>query len=100
MTTAVGDPSPGGRQRGPDSLDVALIHVASMSNLFAALGWHLIDLIGHPAECARVRSGDRRLAEACALESIRMAQRSIMSRYVVKPVELDVLESLLAQSLQ
>jgi cytochrome P450 len=72
------------------SLDLALIHVASMSNLFAALGWHLIDLIGHPAERARVRSGDMRLAEACALESIRMAQRSIMSRYVVKPVELDV----------
>jgi cytochrome P450 len=70
--------------------DVALIHIASMSNLFAALGWALVDLLDHPAEAARAVAGDRAWAEACALESIRLAQRSIMARYVLAPVTLDV----------
>ena len=70
--------------------DVALIHVASMSNLFAALGWALVDLLAHPDAAARVVAGDRAWAEACTLESIRLAQRSIMSRYVLSPVNLDV----------
>lgn len=70
--------------------DVALIHVASMSNLFAALGWMLIDLLEHPDESARVGAGDRTRAEVCALESTRLAQRSIMARYVVQPVIIDV----------
>ena len=35
-------------------------------------------------------SGNLRFAETCALESIRMAQRSIVSRFVVEPVALDV----------
>ena len=39
--------------------DVALIHVASMSNLFAALGWALVDLLAHPLEASRVAAGDR-----------------------------------------
>ncbi len=71
-------------------LDVALVHVASMSNLFAALGWMLIDLWAHPVELERVRGGDRARAEVCALESTRLAQRSIMARFVVKPVTIDV----------
>ncbi len=69
--------------------DVALVHIASMSNLFAALAWALLDLVEHPAERDRVRAGDQARAEQCALESTRLAQRSIMSRYVLKPVELD-----------
>jgi cytochrome P450 len=81
---------PSDQSRAGIGTDIALIHVASMSNLFAALGWHLVDLLTHPDEAAGVRSGDRRLAEACALESIRMAQRSIMSRYVIHPVNMDV----------
>ena len=72
------------------ALDVALIHIASMSNLFAALGWGMIDLLAHPEEAALVRSGDQKLAEACALESVRLAQRSIMARYVLKSVTMDV----------
>ena len=72
------------------AMDVALIHVASMSNLFAALGWMLVDLLMHPDELERVRNGDRARAEVCALESIRMAQRSIMARSVLAPVTLDV----------
>jgi cytochrome P450 len=71
------------------ALDVALIHIASMSNLFAALGWALVDLLDHPEELERVRSGDRSLAETCSLESTRLAQRSIMARYVTEPVALD-----------
>jgi cytochrome P450 len=77
------------RARGV-ALDVALVHVASMSNLFAALGWMVIDLLTHPDEVERVRAGDRARAEVCALESTRLAQRSIMARYVVKPVTFDV----------
>jgi cytochrome P450 len=72
------------------AMDVALIHVASMSNLFAAVGWMLIDLLTHPDEVVRVRAGDRARAEVCALESTRLAQRSIMARYVTAPVTIDV----------
>ncbi len=71
------------------ALDVALIHIASMSNLAAALGWALIDLIEHPAQLHRVVAGDADLAQRCALESTRLAQRSIMSRAVLSPVSLD-----------
>jgi cytochrome P450 len=69
--------------------DVALLHIASMSNLFAALGWAIVDLLEHPAERDRIVAGDTERAEQCALESTRLAQRSIMSRYVLAPVSLD-----------
>ncbi|HZC93615.1 MAG TPA: cytochrome P450 [Mycobacterium sp.] len=69
--------------------DVALIHIASMSNLAAALGWVLVDVLEHPAHLARVVAGDADLAQRCALESTRLAQRSIMSRAVLSPVTLD-----------
>ena len=71
------------------AMDVALVHIASMSNLFAALGWAVVDLLEHPDEARRVASGDRPRAEQCALESIRLAQRSIMARYVTGEVSLD-----------
>ena len=77
------------RRRGV-ALDVALIHIASMSNLAAALGWVLVDLIGHPAERIKVAAGDVALAEQCALESTRLAQRSIMPRYVLAELEFAV----------
>lgn len=70
-------------------LDVALIHIASMSNLMAALGWAMVDLIEHPAELEAVVGGDGDLAQRCAMESTRLAQRSIMSRAVLAPVDLD-----------
>ena len=76
------------RMRGI-ALDVALIHIASMSNLMAALGWALVDLIEHPEQAERVAAGDRDLAQRCALESTRMAQRSIMSRAVLEPFTFD-----------
>jgi cytochrome P450 len=71
-------------------LDVTLIHVASMSNLFAALGWHLVDLMEQPDDAEQVRQGDVALAETCALESTRLAQRSIMARFTLAPVTLDL----------
>ncbi|MEO8813904.1 MAG: hypothetical protein ABI307_01380 [Mycobacterium sp.] len=71
------------------ALDVALIHVASMSNLSAALGWALVDLTEHPIERAQVLAGDAESAAHCALESTRLAQRSIMARTVMKPVSFD-----------
>jgi cytochrome P450 len=71
------------------ALDVALIHIASMSNLAAALGWALVDLLEHPTHLVRVRLGDNDFAQRCALESTRLAQRSIMTRAVLSPVEFD-----------
>jgi cytochrome P450 len=71
------------------ALDVALIHIASMSNLMAALGWAFVDLLEHPTHLRRVADGDRDLAQRCALESTRMAQRSIMSRALLAPVDFD-----------
>lgn len=76
------------RRRGA-ALDVVLVHVASMSNLNAALGWALVDLLEHPDALARVRAGDEAYASRCALESTRLAQRSIMSRHVLQPVSVD-----------
>ena len=71
------------------ALDVALIHIASMSNLMAALGWAFVDLLEHPTHLRSVADGDEDLARRCALESTRMAQRSIMSRAVLAPVDFD-----------
>ena len=68
--------------------DVALIHIASMSNLFAAMGWMLVDLLTRPHAALRVAQGDGDWTKRSALESTRLAQRSIMSRYVLKPIEL------------
>jgi cytochrome P450 len=71
------------------ALDVALIHIASMSNLAAALGWALVDLLEHPTQLARVLLGDNDFTQRCALESTRLAQRSIMTRTVLSPVHFD-----------
>ena len=74
------------------ALDVALIHIASMSNLAAALGWALVDLLEHPTQLARMRLGGpdtADFAQRCALESTRLAQRSIMTRTVLSPVDFD-----------
>ncbi|TPG31412.1 cytochrome P450 [Mycolicibacterium hodleri] len=76
------------RRRGI-AMDVALIHIASMSNLMAALGWAIVDLLGHPEQLRLVVAGDADLAQRCALESTRLAQRSIMARAVVEPVAFD-----------
>ena len=71
------------------AMDVALIHIASMSNLMAALGWALVDLVEHPAAARLVAAGDADLAQRCALESTRLAQRSIMARSVLETIAFD-----------
>ena len=71
------------------ALDAALVHIASLSKLVAAIGWFLVDLLEHPGLVARVRDGDRGATDAAALESIRLAQRSIMTRRVLRPVSFD-----------
>jgi cytochrome P450 len=55
----------------------------------AALGWALVDLIEHPDDARRVAAGDREYAQRCALESTRLAQRSIMARAVMETVSFD-----------
>jgi cytochrome P450 len=65
--------------------DVILVHLGSMSNLFAALGWTIVHLLLHPEVQARVRAGEVGLLERCALESTRLGQRSIMLRTVLRP---------------
>jgi cytochrome P450 len=65
--------------------DVILVHIGSMSNLFAATGWTIAQLATHPDVLARVRDGDLALLERCALESTRLGQRSIMLRAVLAP---------------
>ena len=69
--------------------DVVLVHLGSMSNLFAALGWYLIDVATRPEILDAVRTGDRDLTERAAMESLRMSQRSVMMRAVSKPCEID-----------
>ncbi|MFT5203239.1 MAG: cytochrome P450 [Candidatus Aldehydirespiratoraceae bacterium] len=70
--------------------DAALVHIGSMSNLFAAVGWSIVHLAGRPELVARVQAGDRDLAERCALESIRIAQRSIMLREVLQSTSVSI----------
>jgi cytochrome P450 len=65
--------------------DVVLVHLGSMSNLFSALGWLLVDVLARPQLLTAVRAGDAELTERCSMESIRVAQRSIMMRAVVRP---------------
>jgi cytochrome P450 len=69
--------------------DVIVIHLGAQSNLYAALAWTLVNLLLHPDALARVRSGDDAFLERCAYESIRLAQRSLTLRQVLRPVELD-----------
>ena len=70
--------------------DVVLLHVATMTNLFAALGWTICLVLLDPAVHARVEAGaDRGLLDRCALEAVRIGQRSIMMRSVLQPCEID-----------
>jgi cytochrome P450 len=69
--------------------DVVLLHIATMTNLFAALGWTLAQLTLDRRTLARVAAGDAQLLERCALESTRIGQCSLMSRTVMNELELD-----------
>ena len=69
--------------------DVMVLHMGAQSNLYAALAWTFVNLMLRPELIGPVRDGDDALLEQCANESIRMAQRSITLRQVLKPVEVD-----------
>ena len=72
--------------------DIILLHMASMSNLFAAIGWTLVHLAEHPQVLARIRARaapDQDLASKCAMESIRIAQQSIVLRTVLSTLMID-----------
>jgi cytochrome P450 len=69
--------------------DVVLIHLGAQSNLYAALAWTLVQLLLHPDVLARVRAGDDDLLERAASESIRLAQRSLTLRQVLRPLDFD-----------
>jgi cytochrome P450 len=68
--------------------DVIMLHLGSQSNLYAALAWTLIEIIQHPALLDRIRAGDDILLEQCVNESIRLAQRSITLRLVLRPLDI------------
>lgn len=68
--------------------DVMLLHMGAQSNLYAALAWTLVDLLLRPELLARVAAGDDELLEQCANESIRIAQRSLTLRRVMRPLEV------------
>jgi cytochrome P450 len=67
----VTDPAPG------IAGDVVLLHIATMTNLFAALAWSLAQVLLHPTDTP---------LEQCAFEAVRLGQRSIMLREVLRPL--------------
>ncbi|MCA9510155.1 MAG: cytochrome P450 [Myxococcota bacterium] len=75
-------PSPE-RERGIGR-DVVLVHMGAQSNLFAATAWTLVHLLERPALLAAVRGGDLDLLDRCSYESIRLRQRSIVLRMVLR----------------
>ena len=64
--------------------DVIIPQLVSQSNLYAAMSWTLVNLLLNPRWQTAVRE-DRAAFETCALESIRLAQRSLTLRKVMQP---------------
>lgn len=69
--------------------DVMLVHMGSQSNLFAAMAWTIVHLLERPALLEAIRDGDDDLLERCAHESIRLRQRSIVLRRILRPCVLE-----------
>lgn len=69
--------------------DVVLLHVATMTNLVAALGWTLAHSVLDADVLAAAADGDRAVVERVAIDALRRHQRSIMMRTVLRPVEID-----------
>ena len=58
-----------------------LLHVATMTNLFAAIGWTLCLVLLDPESAStRSRPPIAAFLDRCALEAVRIGQRSIMLR--------------------
>ncbi len=69
--------------------DVIVLHLGSQSNLFAALAWTLVNLLQSPEDLAAVLGGEDALLDRYAYESIRVAQRSITMRQVLRPIDFE-----------
>jgi cytochrome P450 len=69
--------------------DVVLVHMGSMSNLFAANAWTFIHLVDRPQLLEAIRGGDEALLVRAAHESIRLRQRSIVLRRALRDFEFD-----------
>ncbi|HXJ34766.1 MAG TPA: cytochrome P450 [Candidatus Eisenbacteria bacterium] len=89
--------------------NVMILHLASLANLYASLAWTLVNLLQFPehraaveGEAAAIGGGnpnglvrDQRalaelvLLESCAMESIRLAQRSLTLRKVMRPCSVE-----------
>jgi cytochrome P450 len=103
-----GDPEPVRHDRV--AKNVMILHLASLANLYASLAWTLVNLLLHPqhradveaeADAVAARYGrdrflrdqralaDMSLLESCAMESIRLAQRSITLRKVMRPCRIE-----------
>jgi cytochrome P450 len=102
LHAAYGDQPPDARHARA-AKDVMILHLASQTNLYAAMAWTFINLLRFPdhrraveAECAAMHGmppDARALAsltrlEQCAYESIRLAQRSLTLRKVLQPCEV------------
>lgn len=61
--------------------DLVLLHLATMTNLFAAIGWAITWCTAHGV-------ADDDLDDA-AYEAVRLGQRSIMLREVLRPISFD-----------
>lgn len=91
------------------AIDVFVLQVASLANLYSAISWLLINLAAHPDECRKIReqaadiqrqSPDEAfstspqllarwtLVDDAVQESLRLAQKSITLRKVLNPVSI------------
>lgn len=70
------------------ALDALLVHMGSMSNLYAANAWTVIHLLERPDLAAAVCDGDEALLERCTHEAIRLHQRSIVLRRATRATTL------------
>lgn len=70
--------------------DVIVLHLASQTNLYAALSWTIVRLAGRPDDVARILTddADRRYLDQCASEAIRLGQRSLTLRKVLRPCDI------------
>ncbi|MEM7136437.1 MAG: SCP2 sterol-binding domain-containing protein [Myxococcota bacterium] len=68
--------------------DVIVVHMGSQTNLFAAMAWTFVYALKAPAVVASVRRGDDRVLDPFSHEAVRMSQRSIVMRRVVRRIEV------------
>lgn len=67
--------------------DVVLLHVATLTNLVAAIGWTIVRGVLDGDDS--IRDSDRASLDRRSLVAIEAAQRSIMMRTALRPIEVD-----------